>query len=324
HLVEGAPTLHVSEFVIEKLDLPVVMGQTFKITGSHISTHPSLLPNPPRFDIETESKVAGFKLNLKELSDPGEANNLDLNWNGLKIDDLIKDLSFADKLPFSGGTIDLQAAGDWKFNDKLSIPAEVTIKQAKIQVPKLGEMTLEEFPLKFEVTGSLQSPRVRFDKTQLTEVIKEQGAKMLKAKLAQAGEEFVDKTVDKAAEKVNEVTGKIQDKIGDKLEGETGKKITGKLGAVLGEDKTKKLTDTIGGKLGDKETDKIKDKGKGLIKGLLGSEKKEEQPEPKKETPEKDSEEKKSEEKEKPEEEKKPEEKKKQNPKDLIKGLFGK
>lgn len=286
HLIEGAPTLHVSEFVVEKLDAPSIIGESMKITGSHLSTHPSLLPEPPKIDIETESKIAGFNMNLKELSDPKALNHLDLNWQGLKIDDLVRDLSFADKIPFSGGTLDVKATGDWSFGKKLSIPVGLTIRQAKIQVPELGEMTLDEFPLKFEVAGTVKKPRVKFDTAQLTELIKEQGTKMLKAKLAQER----DKLVDKGKEKIDELTGKLQDKLGDKLKGETGQKIS----------------DSLGGK-----GDEISEKGGDLIKGLFGTEKKEEKPEPEKDTPGE------------PSEEPKPDEKK-ESPKDLIKGLFGK
>jgi hypothetical protein len=67
HLVQGAPTLTITELVAQKVRVAHLKEETLDITATNLSTHPNLLGKAPRVTVSSSAGSLGADLKLGGL-----------------------------------------------------------------------------------------------------------------------------------------------------------------------------------------------------------------------------------------------------------------
>lgn len=217
HLIEGAPTLTISELVAEKVKLADLENETLDITATNLSTHPNLLGKTPRVVIRSSADTLGANLVLGMFGDTASSNLLSFFYKGLATDKIASSLKVGGEQPIQGGTMDIDAQGQWFTAGGVTVdlPLKVALHNATISLPGGQPTQVENFLLPIGVRGPLDNPRISIDDKQLANALVQAGISRAKQELT------------------NQAKEKISGEVGDKL-GEKGK---GLLNNLLGGDK---------------------------------------------------------------------------------------
>jgi hypothetical protein len=203
HLVVGAPTVTVNELQAEKVRVTGLEDQTLDISATNLSTHPKLLGREPKVVVRSSADTLGLDLALGEFAPSPGKNLLEFFYKGLDTDEVAKQLKAGDNPPVQGGTMDLQAKGEWfsAGGVQVDLPFQATLHNATISLPGTAATKVETFTLPIGVRGPLDNPRVQIDDKQLASALKQAGLSAAKAALT-----------DKAKEALSEQAG---DQIGE-------------------------------------------------------------------------------------------------------------
>ena len=100
HLIEGSPTLVISELVAEKVRVPqVLVDETIDITATNLSTHPRLLGKTPQVVVTSSKDTLGAHLKLGSFETSGSSNLVAFHYNGLPTDKIASSLKVAGDTP---------------------------------------------------------------------------------------------------------------------------------------------------------------------------------------------------------------------------------
>ncbi|RME91904.1 MAG: hypothetical protein D6766_11005, partial [Verrucomicrobia bacterium] len=219
HLIEGRPTLTISELAARQVRVEGLEGETLDIEGRNLSTHPNLLAETPELHVRSSTGDLAADLVLGAYAQAGGTNRMAFLWRGLPTDRVAGDLKIAETRPLQGGTLDLKFDGSWARRGRIEIdlPLAVTLHQVQVALPTGQRTVLDNLTLPVGLSGPLDNPRVRVDDQGLT-----------KALLA-AGKARVVEEASKQAEKL------LEEKVG----GDLGEKGKGLLQGILGGGKDK-------------------------------------------------------------------------------------
>ncbi|MDA1274931.1 MAG: hypothetical protein O2960_12925 [Verrucomicrobia bacterium] len=218
HLIEGAPTLTITELVIQGLKTSGIQGETLNVKGANLSTHPQLLGKAAQIRIESSGNSFLFETALGGAATAGTENRLELAYRNLETDKLASGLRFDGTNPVQGGTTDLSINGTWLVENGVTVNLEaaLTLRDSTIQLPKLGPSVVKELTIPIHIEGELKNPAIRIDGKQLQDALARAGVSQAKEKITE-----------KAREEINK---KLDGKIGESLGGQGKKLLNGILG----------------------------------------------------------------------------------------------
>lgn len=211
HLVEGSPTLAITEAVAAKVRVSELEGETLDIVARNISTHPSLLGKKPELHVTSSGSTFAFNSVLGRFESPDLANEIGFSLKGLSTDTVMKKIKTGGVQPVQGGTMDVNASGNWNIADSsIDLPLNVTLYDAVLQLEQLGRTEVKQLEIPIAVQGPLDSPGIKLQSEEL------------KNALVSAG---VSKAKSMATEKATElINNELKDKVGESV-GEQGKKL---------------------------------------------------------------------------------------------------
>ena len=217
HLVEDAPTLLLSELVVDSLQVDAIPGRTFDLRGSALSTHPALVDAPPRVELVSRDGAIGFEVDLAPASRGGGDGALRFHWKGLALDDAMAQLKLSGAPPFQGGTIDLELGGAWDKGriGRLNLPLRVTVRDTIFTYKGVEPTRIDELPLTIGISGSLDAPRIHFDASALTDALVAAGKKELANQVRSRISGEVGEKLDELAEGAGI---EVPDDVGDALQ----------------------------------------------------------------------------------------------------------
>lgn len=189
HLIEGAPTLLISEIQANKVTVAQLPGEVLNLVAHNLSTQPSLAAGAPAIDITSASDKVAFQARFAGLSASTGDNTLAFHYRGVPVDSVMAKLK-ATKTTLKGGTIDLAANGTYDpVTGEVDLPLKATINDSTIS---LGgrDTKISNFTLPIGLTGALDNPRIKVDAKSLGDLALKAGTDALKDK---ATEKLKDK-----------------------------------------------------------------------------------------------------------------------------------
>jgi uncharacterized protein (TIGR03546 family) len=201
HLVEGAPTLLITELVAGQVTVKQLPGEKLDITARNLSTQPSLAGGAPEISVTSASDRVGFNAKFNGLSALKGENTMAFHYRAVPVDSVMANLKVSGDTVLTGGTIDLAATGRYFPADgSIDLPLEATLKDTTMNLAGRVQK-VSNFALPVGLTGSLSNPKIKVDSKALGNLALKAGTDALKGK---------------AAEKLQEALG---DKAGGFLEG---------------------------------------------------------------------------------------------------------
>lgn len=197
HLIEGAPTLLVTELTAAGVTMAQLPGEKLDITARNLSTQPSLARGAPEISIKSASGKLGFNAKFSGLSAARGDNTLAFHYRGVPVDSVMGNLKVSGGTVMSGGTIDLSANGKYfTQGGTIDLPLQALLKDTTLNVG--GRATkVSSFALPIGVAGSLSNPKIKVEAKALSDLALKAGTDALKEK----------------------ATSEIQKKLGDKAGG---------------------------------------------------------------------------------------------------------
>ncbi|HTG45615.1 MAG TPA: hypothetical protein VK633_13915, partial [Verrucomicrobiae bacterium] len=214
HLIEGAPTLTITELLAEKVRVTGLEGETLDIVGHNLSTHPRLLGKSPEISIKSSRDTLGFATRIGDFGSGETNNNLSFHYRGLPADKVAQELKVGGSAPFQGGTIDLNAQGNWTSRGGVTVelPLQVILRNTTFSLAGMQPTKVDNLTVPIGIKGPIDNPRIMVDQ------------KALSTALTQAG-------ISKAKEELkNRVQEQVGEKVGDKLPSEAQGLLKGILG----------------------------------------------------------------------------------------------
>ncbi|HTE05367.1 MAG TPA: hypothetical protein VK824_04155, partial [Planctomycetota bacterium] len=264
HLVEGAPTLLVSDLRVDGLTSAALPDEVLDVQGANLSTQPSLVDGAPQVTVKARSGHLLVDLGLGGLArraEAGGATSGDAASHGaagdgksahgaagaaggagdrvlfrlhaFPVDRIAGQLRVGGEPPIAGGTLDVDLDGRWSGGvGRIDLPLSVTLHDSTMH---LGgrDAKVSSFTLPIGLRGPLDDLAISIDDEHLVEALKAAGA----AELSRRVDEEKAKLMEKAGDEVNEKLGDALDKAADKG---LGDKLGGLLGGKKKEPKPKK------------------------------------------------------------------------------------
>jgi uncharacterized protein (TIGR03546 family) len=208
HLIQRSPTFTITELLGENVRVPQLQGETLRITGRHLSTHPGLLGETPELEIASSGPTLGFALRLGEFGAVPADNTIVLHYHGLSTDEVAGQLRLAGEKPLSGGTIDLDARGTWTRMDgvNINLPLQATLNQVTFALPGMQPAPVERLAVPIGIEGPLDQPRIRVDDQGLAKALVRAGVQRATDELKTRAQEELDKRV---GDKLGEQGGQL-------------------------------------------------------------------------------------------------------------------
>jgi uncharacterized protein (TIGR03546 family) len=209
HLIRGAPTLLIRDFVANGLvteDIPGLKNKTLNLRGQNLSTHPNLVEDSPRLTLQTDDGTVDIDLTTPVADRPGQ---LQMAWLSLPVDALAQHLRIAGTQPVEGGTYDLKMDGPFSPDD-LQMPLRVTLHDSTLSLPGVKPRALNQFDLDVALAGPMAAPRLTVQRDALANALRAAGA----SELAKLAEGQGGKLLEKVDENLGEGAGQA---IGDGL-----------------------------------------------------------------------------------------------------------
>ena len=185
HLVDEAPIFRLSELRVEGFDTSYLPGHLLDLRGSELSTHPGLVDAPPRVELNSRDGALGFVVDLAPVSRGGGDGALRFHWKGLAVDEALAQLRLPGGAPFQGGTLDVELDGAWDQGriGWIDLPLRVTLRDTTFRMEGVQPTKLERLELPIGLAGPIDSPRIRFDASDLTDALVAAGKKELAGKV---------------------------------------------------------------------------------------------------------------------------------------------
>jgi uncharacterized protein (TIGR03546 family) len=197
HLIEGAPTLLITELLAGQVTFKQLPGESLDFTARNLSTQPSLAGGASEISITSKSDRLGFNAKFSGLSALRGDNTLAFHYRGVPVDGVMSNLKISGGTVLSGGTIDLAASGRYiAAGGEVDLPLEAVLKDTTLKVGG-REQKVASFALPIGLTGSLSNPKIKVDAKALGNLALKAGADALKEK---AGKKLQEQLGDKAGD----------------------------------------------------------------------------------------------------------------------------
>lgn len=242
NIVEPAPSLLISEILIEGLSLDTVSNEVFSVSAHNVSTRPSLVKETMEFALKANSDAIAFGFTMPSGADPGR---LQFSMRDVPINSITKLLRLKSGDGLTGGTLNLELDGPWAGGvaGVIDLPLKVTLLDTKLSIGGSKPYALDKLVLPIQLNGRIDQPRIGFDNKLLVTALRDAGAAEV-ATLVEA----------RKAELLKEGKALLEEELGDLL----GKDID--LGDELSIDGLKEF--------GNKELEDLKDQAQEEIDAL--------------------------------------------------------
>ena len=153
------------------------------VKASNLSTQPWLMVAPTKINIV--SNDASVRVDFISANNSRIAPSFDLVLKDMPADELLSDIKFGNNFNLSAKTYDINVRGSWAWQSgdiQLKMPANITFYNAKINAGGVNQ-TLAKWPIKFNITGSVNNPAIEMDGAQLQNILVESGANAVKDRL---------------------------------------------------------------------------------------------------------------------------------------------
>jgi hypothetical protein len=173
-VIRASPRLLVRALVADPIRVAGESAQSFQLTASNISTHPTLVEQPGEILLNRADGQLQLRLQLPSAERPS-ASQVEIAMQGLSVDAMAEETG--GKLPLSGGTIAFKGSGAID-NALLDLPLEVVIRDSSLAAA--GQtLPVRELPLTVRVYGPLERPRIALPKDALENALKEGGKRQI-------------------------------------------------------------------------------------------------------------------------------------------------
>ena len=212
-LIEDAPMLLISEFLVEGLTFDWLDGETLTLGANNLSTQPSLVDGAMGLTMGTKSDL--FSMNFA-LPAGDDAGRLEFALRGIPVDSIAGMLKLGKGSGLSGGTVDLSLAGPWSGGRAgyIDLPLEIKLHDIQLAIGGSKKFPISELVLPVQLKGPIDSPNVRVDTGTLTESLRAAGAAELT--------NFIDA---KKTELLDKGKAQLQEQVGGKLGGILGTEV---------------------------------------------------------------------------------------------------
>lgn len=259
HIIEPAPSMLISEILVEGLTLAYVSKETFSLSARNVSTNPALVDAPMDFQLNTNSDFLALGFTMPSA---GDAGNLKFELRGLDVNQITSMLRLKPGDVLQGGTLDLSLNGPWAQGVAgfIDLPMEVTLHNTKLAIGGSQPFDVSKLVLPVHLNGRIDQPRVGFDNDLLIDALKEAGQAELVKQVEQRKQELLDQGRAKLESELGGLLGKDVD-LGDELSVDGLKEFANEELETLKGDLKKDLRDTL-----QKELEELQ--GKEQVDGL--------------------------------------------------------
>lgn len=216
HLIDGAPTLVVSELIAEGVRSSKLDDEVFDVQGTNLSTHPHLMESKPFLRIASRSGRILFESGSAE-GGAGADRRLLFSLRGILIDDLAKNMAFGGEPPMRGGTLDIVIDGHWSEVGVgyLDLPMRVTLHDTNLAFGG-SSASVDQFELAIGLRGPMDNPRIMIDPDLLADALVAAGADRLASELRGEADRLIEEATSELGDKLGE---EVQNILGDALKG---------------------------------------------------------------------------------------------------------
>ncbi len=174
HLVEGAPTVLVRKLEVPRLKTKQMPEEMLMLEATNLSTHPNLVPEPPRISVASSGGTLKVDLTLGSVAG-GAGNKLVFAYRNLPVDTLAQHLTVGGTAPVSGGTMDVEMSGILSATDS-DLPVSLTLKNTRLN---LGGSTIpvSSLTIPVAVRGPMDNPMIKADTSALQSALLDAGKK---------------------------------------------------------------------------------------------------------------------------------------------------
>lgn len=249
HLVQGRPSILVRDTKINKLRATWPKDQTLDIHVTNLSTHPALVPDPPRVTVKSSGQTFDLDIAIAPAALPDKKNTLKLTLRNQSIDQTLTGLDLGSQSTLKGGTWQAGIDGAWSDLDGLDLPLTLVLQDTTLSLPSIQPTTIERIPIQFGVTGAFDAPRLTLDREQF-----------MRSLMDNTGKAVLDQYVGQASD---ELKKQLDDALGEDGGGAVGDLVDGLL------NRSQKKDDE-GHEAEETEDTSVTDRLRGIGRGLLG------------------------------------------------------
>lgn len=191
-LIRKSPRLLVRSIRIEDIRTKALENDRIHLSGNNISTHPGLVDDAPQIRVRSGSGSFDLQLSAGALSSSSSAYQIDFTVRNLSAGQIAARLKDPDRFPVKEGTFEATGSGNL-YSSVMDLPLTVTIKSAKVVLPKFQPIDIASLELPLSVSGPLGSPRIHLEADAFRSAVT--GA--AKGKLKEAAESKLEEAVGK-------------------------------------------------------------------------------------------------------------------------------
>lgn len=175
-LTEGSPTFWIRSLEARGIRSPYFDGAKLDLTGSDLSTHPSLVATPPTLDLVADNDRFETHLSLAGASGTG-SNDLKMSLRDYPVDAFASKLKSSGEPPLAGGTMDIDLGGT------IGVAASDLLAQVSFDgsTARIGgnPVSLDGVTLPLAIRGPIDSPGVKLESDALEKILLSAGKKKL-------------------------------------------------------------------------------------------------------------------------------------------------
>lgn len=182
-LVEQAPKLLIRRIEADQVRAAALPEEQLRIVAQNVSTHPRLVPEPPRITVTSSSERLKFDLAVNAATGAASLAQVDFWWKGLPVDEVAGQLATADGTPpVQGGTVDIGGQGALGFVDS-NLPLTLTLHDTRLSIAGSQPTPISELAVPVMVRGPLDQPAIRVDMAGLQDALVSAGKRELTRRL---------------------------------------------------------------------------------------------------------------------------------------------
>lgn len=216
HLIEEVPKLSITEIIADKVSVSGFGNETIDILSINLSTHPHLSDRIPGIEIKSSDNRLHVNINLSGTTSAGGENIIEFSYRGLDVDKIVGQLNIGGDKLVSGGTFDVEIAGNIDMDNGiyLNLPVKITLHNSIVTVPGIGPASVQKMVFPIKIQGQLDDPRIVIDQSLLSKTLAETGKEIITGKLKDEAGKFLENAMGKQLD--GETKGDAVDRVKNK------------------------------------------------------------------------------------------------------------
>lgn len=185
HRRRAAPLLRIDALVIDRIEPAGFPNETYRVEGTHLSTHPWLLAAQPVLEVRAESGT--FGINWQGAGAAGGPDRIAASWKDIALDDVAAAWSAPVAFPFRGGTVAVMGEGTLG-REGLDLPVRLVLRDTTVEVAGQRQ-SVASLDLGAAVRGPIGSPRMALEADSLKRLTED----VLRGRVQQEAERLIDR-----------------------------------------------------------------------------------------------------------------------------------